>query len=339
MLQVQVQYPLVAVDPQQVKQAKAAAEAARKALADPGETYTPLTGALKTLESNLETEASRRKPFPKTSTGRRAGLAKWIADAKNPLTARVAVNHIWARHFGQPLVPTVFDFGRKGTPPTHAELLDWLAVELVENGWSMKHLHKLMVTSTAYRMASTLAGASPANRQADGDNRYLWHMNAGRMESQAVRDSLLHLAGELDATLGGPSVEIGQQDASRRRSLYFFHSAIDRNRFLTTFDEADPLECYRRRESIIPQQALALSNSRLALTMANKIADRLGNKLGEVPDRDFARAAFTALLAASPTDAELAACAKAMSQWRADTRRRRRLRRRVTCARTWCTRC
>lgn len=309
--------PVGKFTPQQVKQAHAAVEAARKALTMPGETYTPLAGALKTLESNLETEASRRKPFPKTSTGRRTALAKWITDRKNPLTARVAVNHIWGRHFGQPLVPTVFDFGRKGTPPTHPALLDWLAVEFMDNGWSMKHLHKLIVTSNTYRMSSSLAGAPLANRDADRDNRYLWHMNAGRMESQVVRDSLLYLAGELDATVGGPSVATAQQDASRRRSLYFFHSAIERNRFLTTFDEADPLECYRRRESIIPQQALALANSRLALDMANKIADRLSEQVGDMEDRSFAQMAFTILLAAAPTDAEASACITAMNQWRA----------------------
>jgi Protein of unknown function (DUF1553)/Protein of unknown function (DUF1549)/Planctomycete cytochrome C len=310
------QPPAGKANAQQLQQAKAAVDAARKALADPDAKYTPLAGALKTLESNLETEASRRKPFPKTSTGRRSALARWLADARNPLTARVAVNHIWARHMGQPLVPSVFDFGRKGTPPTHPELLDWLAVELIENGWSMKHLHKLIVTSNAYRMSSSLAGSAPANRQADPDNRYLWRMNSARMDSQAVRDSLLYLAGELDVTLGGPSIVPAQQEQSRRRSLYFFHSAIDRNRFLTTFDEADPLECYRRRESIIPQQALALSNSQLALTMAAKVADRLSSQFGDLPDRPYACRAFVFLLAATPVDTELAACERAMRQWR-----------------------
>jgi hypothetical protein len=302
--------------PAEVTQARNALDAARKAVANPGESYTPLAGALKTLESNLETEAARRKPFPKTSTGRRAALARWLADPRNPLTARVAVNHMWARHFGRPLVPTVFDFGRKGTPPTHPELLDWLAAEFMANGWSMKHVHRLMVTSNAYRMSSSLANAPAANGDADADNRYLWRMNPARMESQVVRDSLLYLGGELDEALGGPSVPLGQQETSKRRSLYFFHSAIERNRFLTTFDEADPLECYRRRESIIPQQALALANSQLALTMSGKIADRLARNLGEAGDRTFAREAFQALIAATPHDTELAACEKAMASWR-----------------------
>src|SRR5205823_1663285 len=104
-------------------------------------------GSVKTRENNLDGIAATMVAFPDTSTGRRSALAAWMTDAKNPLTARVAVNHVWARHFGRPLVPTVFDFGRKGTPPTHPELLDWLAVELMEHKWSLKHLHRLIVTS------------------------------------------------------------------------------------------------------------------------------------------------------------------------------------------------
>ena len=309
------------------QQAKAAVDAARKGIENPGEAYTPLTGALKTLESNLETDANRRKPFPKESTGRRAALAKWVADRKNPLTARVAVNHIWTRHFGQPLVATVFDFGRKGAAPTHPALLDWLAVELMDgspsppaplpkgeggNAWRMKHVHRLIVTTNAYRMSSSSLAAAPQNIKEDADNRYYWRMNPLRMESQVVRDSLLHLAGELDLKLGGPAIETPQQEASKRRSLYFFHSAIERNKFLTTFDEADPLDCYRRRDSIVPQQALALSNSKLALNMAEKIAGRLEKA---APSKEFAREAFTWIIGSAPTANELAACEQAIERW------------------------
>jgi hypothetical protein len=295
-----------------VQQAKAAVEAARKAMQAPGDVHTPLVGSVKTRENNLETDANRLKPFPKESTGRRAAFAKWVADPKNPLTARVAVNHIWARHFGQPLVATVFDFGRKGAAPTHPELLDWLAVEMMEKGWSMKHLHRLIVTSNAYRMSSSSLAAADKNLKEDVENKLYWRMNAGRMESQVVRDSLLHLAGELDLNLGGPAIETPQQEASKRRSLYFFHSAIERNRFLMTFDEADPLDCYRRRDSIIPQQALALSNSKLASAMSDKIAMRLEKS---VPAKDFARDSFTWLLGYAPTASELDACEQALARW------------------------
>jgi hypothetical protein len=176
----------------------------------------------------------------------------------------------------------------------------------------MKHIHRLIVTSNAYRMTSSSLGATEKNLKEDAENHLYWRMNATRLESQAVRDSLLHLAGELDLTLGGFPVETPQQDASKRRSLYFFHSAIDRNRFLMTFDEADPLDCYRRRDSIIPQQALALSNSKLAGAMADKIAARLEKA---VAPKDFSREAFTWLLGYTPTANELAACDDAMARW------------------------
>jgi hypothetical protein len=286
---------------------------ARQALDNPGETYTPLRGAVKTPESNVEPEASRNRPFPATSTGRRSALARWLTDPRHPLTARVAVNHVWARHFGKPLVPTVFDFGRKGTPPTHPELLDYLATDFVEHGWSMKHLHRLLVTSNAYRLTSSAAGADPATLAADPENRFLWHMNPVRMEAEVVRDSLLHLAGDLDPKVGGPPVPITQE--SRRRSLYFVHSHNDEQRFLALFDEASVLECYHRSESIVPQQALALSNSKLTLAAAGRISARLQAQLGDVPDARFARAAFETVLAGTPTAAEQAECERALAEW------------------------
>lgn len=273
--------------------------AARKTASIPGESYTPLLGSLKTFENNLETEDSRRKPFPDTSTGRRTALANWMTDPKNPLPARVAVNHIWARHFGKPLVPTVFDFGRKGTPPTHPELLDWLAVELVEHNWSMKHLHRLMVLSEAYRMTSSAAGADSSTVAKDPDNKLYWRGNPIRMEAQVVRDGLLQLAGELDFTMGGPPVPSGDEK-SRRRSLYFFHSHNDHQQFLSIFDDANVLECYRRADSIVPQQALALENSQLAGSMAEKIAKRLPAGI----EKQFVRAAFMAVIGSEPTAAE-----------------------------------
>ncbi len=287
-------------------------EKAAKSTSDPA---FPLRGSLKTLESNVETEASRLKPFPQTSTGRRSAFAMWLTDARNPLTARVAVNILWARHFGQPLVPTVFDFGRKGAKPTHPELLDWLAVELMEHKWSLKYLHRLMVTSQAYRMSSS--AAIEANVKLDPENRMLWRQNPSRMESQVVRDSLLHLAGRLDATMGGPPVPLKDQDASRRRSLYFFHSHNEHNKFLGQFDDANVLECYRRTESIVPQQALTLANSKFALTMADAIHKKLSERLGDVTDEAFAVAAFEVLLGSTPTGDERAACLDAVKEWQA----------------------
>jgi len=291
--------------------ARSTLEAAQKAIDEPSESFTSLRGALKALESNLETEESRQKPFPTNSTGRRTALSKWITDPRHPLTARVAVNHIWSRHFGRPLVPTVFDFGRKGTPPTHPELLDWLAVELMEGGgktangplWGMKHIHRLIVTSNAYRMTSTRAGATNQNLTNDPDNRSYWRMNPIRMESQVVRDTLLHLAGELDLTMGGPSIPISNA-ASRRRSLYFVHSNIEHQQFLSMFDDASVLECYRRAESIVPQQALALENSPLANDMAKRIVERISGSNPGATDGEFIRIAFLTVLGVEPTESE-----------------------------------
>lgn len=294
-------------DAQKIVAARTALAAAKKALENPGERYTPLMlrGSLKTPESNLETEASRNKPYPSTSTGRRSALAAWMTDARHPLTARVAVNHIWARHMGKPLVPTVFDFGRKGTPPTNPELLDWLAIELVQNRWSMKHVHRLIATSNTYRMSSS--GAKP--QAADAENRWYWRMNPVRMEAQVIRDSLLHLTGELDLTIGGPSIPAGDE-MSRRRSLYFVHSHNDHNKFLSIFDDANVLECYRRAESVIPQQALALENSKLALAASEKISSRLI----EPTDPAFVRAAFETVLGTRPTAEEQATCEAALKE-------------------------
>eukprot|EP00456_Euglypha_rotunda_P035726 TRINITY_DN274_c0_g2_i5.p1 TRINITY_DN274_c0_g2~~TRINITY_DN274_c0_g2_i5.p1 ORF type:complete len:1100 (-),score=288.09 TRINITY_DN274_c0_g2_i5:1287-4586(-) len=292
----------------------AAFDAATKLIDTPGETYAPVVGALKTLESNLETEESRRKPFPHTSTGRRTAFAKWLTDSRNPLVARVAVNHIWARHFGKPLVPTVFDFGRKGTPPTHPELLDWLAIELQESGWSMKHIHRLIVSSNTYRLRSSTAGAGPATLAADPDNKYYWHATPLRMEAQVVRDSLLQLAGDLDLTRGGPPISIGND--STRRSLYYVHSHNEHQKFLSMFDDASVLECYRRAQSIVPQQALALENSPLATAAAEKIAQRIALAHPELSDREFTEIAFRVVLATRPTDDETAAVLDAMEQLR-----------------------
>ncbi|NBV25453.1 MAG: DUF1553 domain-containing protein, partial [Proteobacteria bacterium] len=245
-----------------VTTAKKAVADAEAALADPKlvETYTGFSPV-----------------YPRESTGRRRALAGWIASRDNPLTARVAVNHIWARHFHEPLVASVFDFGRAGQPPTHPELLDWLAAEFMESGWSMKHLHRLIVTSAAYRRASAIEdrgskvesqrrlALDPRLSTLDPENHLLWRMNPGRMEAEVVRDSILHLAGALDPRMGGQELENKDALATTRRSLYYsFNPESDgRSEFSALFDAPDPNDCYRRTRSVIPQQALALTNSKL----------------------------------------------------------------------------
>jgi hypothetical protein len=215
----------------------------------------------------------------------------------------VAINHIWLRHFGEPLVSSVDDFGLRAASPTHPALLDWLAVELMENDWSMKHIHRLMVTSSAYRMQSWPSEPNHPNLSIDPENRYLWRMNPRRMEAETVRDSILSVAGELDLTFGGPELDHLTGQTSRRRSLYFTHTPNENMLFLKLFDSADPTDCYRRYESIVPQQALALSNSEMSFTqsqlLARKISERVGDDSGK-----FVASAFERVLGRPPSTEE-----------------------------------
>jgi hypothetical protein len=245
------------------------------------------------------------KTYPDTSTGRRLALARWITDRQNPLAARVAANHIWLRHFGRGIVPTEFDFGKNGQPPTHPALLDWLAAELMDHDWSMKHLHRLLVTSAAYRMSST---TSPSGMTLDPDDRWLWHTRPRRLEAEAVRDSALYVAGQLDLTTGGPDIDQHLGLTVRRRSLYFRHGPEKEMEFLALFDAANVSECYRRSESVVPQQALALANSPLTLAMSRILARDL-TKEAAAPDA-FILAAFEQILTRPPTDAEREECRK-----------------------------
>ena len=183
------------------------------------------------------------------------------------------------RHFGKPLVASVANFGLAGKPPTHPELLDYLAVEFMESGWSMKKLHRLIVTSATYRLGSQAADAG--NRAADPENRYLWAMNPRRLEAEAIRDSVLATAGQLDRTLGGPILDETLGQTLRRRTIYFRFNTEYRIQFLDQFDAASTTECYERRESVIPQQALAMSNSALVLNQSRLLARQLSQAAPE----------------------------------------------------------
>jgi hypothetical protein len=248
--------------------------------------------------------------YPATSTGRRTALARWIASKNNPLTARVAVNQIWMRHFGTPLVPTVFDFGLHGAAPTHPELLDWLALELMEGGWQMKRIHKLIVTSRTYQLSS--AAADEANGKADPENRYLWHANPRRMEAEIVRDATLHVAGTLDVSMGGAEIDQNSGMKTLRRSLYFRSSKEKKMTFLEMFDRANVTDCYRRSETVVPQQALAMVNSSLSLAQARTLAGKIASEIAALPEAEreaaFVAEVFERILCRPATDDERAEC-------------------------------
>jgi Protein of unknown function (DUF1553)/Protein of unknown function (DUF1549)/Planctomycete cytochrome C len=211
-----------------------------------------------------------RKPF-KDGSGR-LELAKAIVDPSNPLTARVMVNRLWLIHFGNGLVRTPSDFGVRSDPPSHPELLDWLAVRFVESGWSIKKMHRLIMLSQAYRQGSEI---SAQQAKVDPENRLIGRMNRRRLDFEAMRDSLLFVSGQLDGELGGKPVDIFKQPFSHRRTVYGF---IDRQNLPGTFrafDFAGPDQHSPQRfTTTVPQQALFLMNSPFVLEQARKLAAR-----------------------------------------------------------------
>lgn len=301
-------------------------DAARKAMESAATNLATAQAALATAEDKKRAPLDDYSPlspkYPQRTTGRRAALAEWIASRDNPLTARVMVNHIWLRHFGQPLVETTSDFGRNGSLPTHPELLDWLACEFMNSGWSMKHLHRLIVNSETYKMASMIPATTPHDvtqteraEQTDPQNRLYWHFPTQRMRAEVVRDSLLAVADKLDSTIGGREIDNATGFVSSRRSIYFSHHGEGRMPFLELFDSADTTSCYRRVASIRPQQALALHNSELSHEMSQHVARQEWETVRALRDLHddatresrFIHQAFLRLLNRSPKSTEVAA--------------------------------
>lgn len=241
--------------------------------------------------------------FAKTDDegARRAALAEWITDHRNPLTWRSIVNRVWQYHFGRGLVDTPNDFGRMGMVPTHPELLDWLAVTFRDDcGGSFKKLHKLIVMTATYRQSSaaqTDAEINPA--LTDADNRYLWRQNRRKLDAEAIRDSVLAVSGRLDLTMGGPSfrdfviekpdhsphyeyqLHDPEDPKSWRRSIYRFIVRSQQQPFMTVLDCADPsMRVDKRNESLSPLQALAMMNNSLMVAMAKHFAERVERDSG-----------------------------------------------------------
>jgi hypothetical protein len=233
-----------------------------------------------------------------TTRKTRLDLANWLARPEHPLTARVWVNRLWQHHFGRGLVATPNDFGARGSPPTHPELLDWLATELPRRGWSTAQMHRLMVLSATYRQTSRPADAKP-QAAIDPDNRLLWRMNRTRLEGEALRDAVLAVAGTLNRQVGGPKVRVPLEpevydliftedepdglwkvtpDARQhaRRTIYLFAKRNVRQPLLEAFDQPDALNpCPLRPVSTFAPQALILTNGPFAQVQSGALAARL----------------------------------------------------------------
>jgi hypothetical protein len=287
---------------------------ARGQVTQPGRAMVP--GALSAL-------SFRPSRFPVAMDApegaRRAALADWVADPANPLTWRTIVNRVWQYHFGAGIVETSGDFGRNGAPPTHPELLDWLAAEFRDGGGSLKSLHRLIVLSDTYKQASA---SRVEMGKTDSGNRLLWRQNRRKLEAEALRDAVLAASGKLDLSMGGPGWQdfVVEQPAhsphyrydlhdpldikTYRRSVYRFIVRSQTQPWMTSLDCADPsMRVDRRNESLSPLQALALLNNGFLLAQAEALSARAQVEASG-PKAQLERA-FRLALSRRPSPAEL----------------------------------
>ncbi|MBX7212345.1 MAG: PSD1 and planctomycete cytochrome C domain-containing protein, partial [Verrucomicrobiaceae bacterium] len=290
------------IEAESLKSKPAVDDQSKKALAAAEKKATDARKALDTARLAAQKNDAQYTPlgdvYPQTSSGRRLALAQWMTDAANPRTARVAVNHLWQHHFGRPLVDSVADFGLRAKEPSHPKLLDWLALDFVEHGWDMKRMHRLMVTSATYRQRSDDARTELA------ENPWLARMNSRRLEAETVRDSVLHIAGMMDETMGGREIAWDKDATVPRRSLYFQTAPNRQPVMLALFDQASTEECYERKPSVIPQQSLALMNSALTAEAARRVTAR--HVL--LDDAAFVQAVFEDILTRPPSVPETERC-------------------------------
>jgi hypothetical protein len=230
-----------------------------------------------------------QKLSPKSNGSGRLQLAGWLSDPANPLTARVMANRIWQHHFGRGLVPTPSDFGRQGQPPSHPELLDYLAQRFIDHGWSIKAMHRLIMSSRVYQQSSSAESKAVSSRSIDVENRYLAHYPRRRLDAESIRDSLLSVSGLIDRSMAGvhPFPKPAAWDYtqhkpfkanydSRHRSVYLMVQRIQRHPFLGLFDGADAnAGTAHRTISTTPLQALYLMNDPFLAEATKRLAQRL----------------------------------------------------------------
>jgi hypothetical protein len=254
------------------------------------------------------------------TSGRRRALAEWLVSRDNPLTARVIANRVWHHHFGRGIVATLDNFGKMGEKPTHPQLLDWLALDLMDHGWSLKHFHRLLMTSNAYRMASQFENSMDLAR--DPENNYLWRFRMQRLDAEVVRDVILSASGALNSDMYGPPVfprlqpEVlhtmnkgiweREEDGPKvwRRSVYVYRKRGLPFPMFEVFDLPDQnTSCGRRNVSTVPTQALTLLNDDFVLRQAQLFADRIRELAPKGPEAQV-RAAYEIALCRPPSDEE-----------------------------------
>jgi Protein of unknown function (DUF1553)/Protein of unknown function (DUF1549)/Planctomycete cytochrome C len=262
-----------------------------------------------------------RPPESGGSSGRRRALAEWIASPGNPLTARVMVNRIWGWHFGRGIVPTPSNFGKMGGSPSHPELLDWLATEFIRQGWSIKQMHRLIMNSQTYRMASSFSPAE--NLEKDPNNIYLWRFPLRRLEAEAIRDVILSASGKINLQAGGepffPSIPLSvresyrqgrwvmtKEDASTwRRSIYAYWKRGLKYPMFEVHDQPDPnVTCEKRNITTVPTQALTMLNNEFVLIQARSLAERVLRDAGGDPVKRV-RLLYRIALSREPLQKEL----------------------------------
>lgn len=261
---------------------------------------TPIEpGFLTVLDNQPVGEAPAFPQLPQ-STGRRTALAEWIGRADNPITSRVIVNRIWQEHFGQGIVSTASDFGRLGQLPTHPELLDWLTATFVEDGWSIKRLHKRILLSATWQQSAHHPQAAEYQSK-DPAETLLWRTRIRRLKAEQIRDAMLAVSGELAPQIGGPSVDA----KTPRRSLYVKRIRNTPDAFLHAFDVANGLKSVSVRNSTTtPTQSLLMINGDYTLERARKLAERLGTETLGSSD-EMLQHAFRLAWGRSPSESEL----------------------------------
>ncbi|MCA8989167.1 MAG: PSD1 domain-containing protein, partial [Planctomycetaceae bacterium] len=231
----------------------------------------------------------------------RLEFTQWLTSRDNPLTARVWANRVWQWHFGRGIVATPNDFGTRGSVPTHPELLDWLAVELMENGWSTRHLHRLIVHSATYRQ-QRLHNAT--NASVDPGNLLLWNWPLRRLEAEAIRDAVLVATGELDHSIGGPSIPARNEENALRRTLYLYQRRSEMPTAMKMFDSPELVtSCPQRGVSTVALQPLYLLNSDFMMHRAEVLSYQVRLAAGEDQDK-MTEIAFLQTLGRVPTDDE-----------------------------------